>query len=98
MMVGMKTPLDTKDDTEAICLFSSSANGALCAGITYNGSSIVAWSNWYTAGSFTLATNSNALPSGGVDQSAEWFATDAVGKAAFKADGSNDSYWSVFKF
>ena len=33
IMVGMKTALVTKNDTEAICLYSPKADGALCAGL-----------------------------------------------------------------
>ena len=53
MMVGMKTALDTSDDTEALCLYYQVAGGALCAGLRYNGSSIVSYAEWFKAGIFT---------------------------------------------
>ena len=37
MMVGMKKPLVKQNDTEAICLYSETAGGALCAGIIFDG-------------------------------------------------------------
>ena len=67
MMAGMKKELATENDTEAICLFSEDAGGALCAGLRYTGSSIVQWSEWYTSGSFNIALNGSNEPSGGVD-------------------------------
>ena len=30
--------------------------------------------------------------------SLDWFATGADGKDAFTADGTDDAYWSVFRF
>ena len=40
MMIGMKQPLDSTDDIEAICL-DASTRGTLCAGLRYNGSSLM---------------------------------------------------------
>ena len=98
MMVGMKTALDTDGDTEAICLYSETAGGALCGGLTYNGSSIVVFSEWVPNGTFTIAVNGSSQMNGGVDQATQWFATGVDGGSSYVADGSDDSYWSVFKF
>ena len=59
MMVGMKKLLDTENDTEAICLHSVKAGGALCAGLRYNGSSIVTYGSWIPGGAFAIAETSS---------------------------------------
>ena len=68
MMVGMKIALDTEDDTEAICLYNQVADGAMCAGLRYNGSSIVSFAEWYSAGIFTVSATSVIQLTSGVDQ------------------------------
>ena len=99
MMVGMKTALDTEDDTEAICLYHWVAGGALCAGLRYNGSSIVPYAEWIKAGLFTVSLNSGVkLNDTGVDQAAQWFPQGVDGTTTYTADGTDASYWSVFKF
>ena len=67
MMVGMKKPLDTTNDTEAICLYSEEAGGALCAGVRYNGSAMIPWAEWVNAGAFIVCVNSSIQLTGGVD-------------------------------
>ena len=67
MMVGMKKALDTTNDTEAICMYSETAGGALCAGIRYNGSAIIPWAEWVNAGAFQVCANSSIKLTGGVD-------------------------------
>ena len=99
MMVGMKTALDASDDTEAICLEFTAAGGALCAGLRYNGSSIVSFAEWIRTGLFTVSVNSGTkLNDSGVDQAAQWFPQGVDGTTTYTADGSDDAYWSVFKF
>ena len=98
MMVGMKIALDTEDDTEAICLYNQVADGAMCAGLRYNGSSIVSFAEWYSAGIFTVSATSVIQLTSGVDQAVQWFPQGVDGTTTYTADGSDDSYWSVFKF
>lgn len=98
MMVGMKTALDTSGDLEAICLASTRADGVLCAGMRYNGSSIVTWSEWYTNGAFTSAVSSEDEPYGGEEQSEQWFKSAEDGSQTLVVDGTDDAFWSVFKF
>ena len=98
MMVGMKQALDTSDDTECICLLYESAGGALCAGLQYNGSSIVAYAEWFRAGLFTVSASSLTQLESEEDQSSLWFPTGVDGTSTYVADGTDDSYWSVFKF
>ena len=99
MMVGMKTALDTSDDTEAICLFYQAAEGVMCAGLRYNGSSIVSYGEWIKAGIFSVSAASNSkINELGVDQSDLWFPQGLDGTTTYTADGTDDSFWSVFKF
>ena len=60
MMVGMKTALDATDDTEAICLYYQTAGGVMCAGLRYNGSSIVSYGEWVKNGIFNVALSANS--------------------------------------
>lgn len=74
MMVGMKTALDTDGDTEAICLFNAAAEGVMCAGLQYNGSSIVSYGEWIGTGIFTAnKASATMLNETGVDQSYLWY-------------------------
>ena len=99
MMVGMKTALDASDDTEAICLYYQTAGGALCAGLRYNGSSIVSYGEWIKSGIFQVALSANSKLNGtGVDQSALWFPQGVDGTTTYTADGTDAAYWSLFKF
>ena len=98
MMVGMKTALDTSGDIEAICFASTRAGGVLCAGLRYNGSSIVTWSEWFTNGAFASAITSEAEPYGGVEQSEQWFKSAEDGSQTLVADGTDAAFWSVYKF
>ena len=98
MMVGMYKPLDTTDDSESICLLSDQSGGALCAGLRYNGSSIVTYAQWIKAGVFKIAVASSTEPAESVDQSIDWFRQGVDGSNTITADGTTDAYWSVYKF
>ena len=99
MMVGMKAPLENADDTEAICLYSETAGGALCGGIRQSGTQLVEFGLWVPAGSFILSVDSGLdLTLTGTDNTIEWTIQGVDGGNSILADGSNDSYWSVFKF
>ncbi len=97
MMVGMKKPLNITNDTEAICLKTDVGNGALCAGVKYNGTSIVPYAEWIPSGAFAVAAASNKAPTSTTDQSTEWFLQGDDGSVTVIADGSDASYWSAFK-
>ena len=103
-MVGMEFALDAADttnedyDTEAICLYSDTAKGALCGGIQYNGSSIVAFGAWINQGPFTNAVAGATELLGLVDQSDQWYVQGLDGSTTFTADGTTESFWSAFKF
>ena len=99
MMVGMKKPLNIANDTEAICLKTDVGNGALCAGVKYDGSKLVSYAEWIDVGAFTVAASSNKEPASTAvtDQASEWFLQGDDGSVTIIADGSDASYWSAFK-
>ena len=95
----MKSALDASDDTEAICLYNQAAGGAMCAGLRYNGSSIVSYGEWIKSGLFTVNKGAGTKLNGtGADQSSQWFPQGVDGSTTYTADGTDSAYWSVFKF
>ena len=52
-MAGMKAAMEI-GDTEAICLFSVTAGGVLCAGLIHDvvSDELRPWSEWYSTGAF----------------------------------------------
>ena len=67
-MAGMTSTLDA-GDTEAICLYSATAGGALCGGIIHDTDSGLAeaWGTWISAGAFSIAASSEVVLTGDVD-------------------------------
>ena len=98
-MAGMYATLDA-GDVEAICLYSITAGGCLCAGLTHNTETgdIEPWSEWVSTGAFSISASSAVALVGGVDQSDDWYVLGLEGTTGFIADGTTDSYWTVFKF
>ena len=85
MMAGMHTTHDTVNDTEAICLSSVNAGGAMCAGITVTAISPLTyapWAEWHTTGNMAVSAASNIVLVDGIDQSTDWF--------MMSEDGGND--------
>ena len=97
MMVGMKAALDTDDDIEAICL-DTLVNGVLCAGVRNNDGALIRWAEFYQNSTFEIRADGNYQVTNGVDQSNYWFPIGEDGGLDFAADGTDDSYWSVFRF
>ncbi len=97
MMTGMKKPLNIKNDTEAICLLSEVANGALCAGVMWNGTALQSYAEWVPAGAFVIAAGGGKPIVGAKDQSKEWFMQGADGSVTVIADGTDAGFWSSFK-
>ena len=98
MMVGQKTVLDTTNDTEAICLVSPTAGGALCAGVRYNGTTESQWAEWIPNNYWEASKDAAIQLSGGIDQTVDWFAMDEENLTTITVDGSDSSYWSIFKY
>ena len=54
---------------------------------------------WVDAGAFRISADSGLdLTLVGVDNRLEWYLQGESGGESILADGSNDSFWSVFKF
>ena len=99
MMVRMFYPMTSSGDTDAICLYSDYIGGALCGGIKHNGTSAKAYGSWVPGGAFKVAAESGGidLPNA-VDQSTEWYATNADGSPIDFPKGTfENQFWSVEK-
>ena len=83
------------DDLSAVCFFSASASGALCAGSKYNGSAMESWAQWVVSNTFiaTALTSPYSEPTG-TDFSSYFYLLDPNGDT-LASDGVD---FSTFRF
>ena len=89
---------DTANDTNAICLTSADSNGALCAGIYYDGSSVKAWGRWISKDTFAAATSAPFTEPTGIDISSSLYLQDPSLDTTVTVTGVATDSWTVYRF
>ena len=99
-MIDMQDAITgANDDTMAICLSSKSGQGATCAGISYNGSSVNKWARWINWEIFYLAAVDGTFSEPeGQDDSAKWYLLDLSMDPDVSVTGAINTSWSIYRF
>lgn len=89
---------DTTNDTNAICLTSADSEGAICAGIYYDGSSVKVWGRFVSKETFAAATTSPFTEPTGTDISSSLYLQDPSLDTTVTITGAAATSWTVYRF